>query len=132
MRRRVDRRCAIPRWLPSSAGLRPPRKRSKPESRSHRTRRGTAWKSHFAPASPRPCSARKPPSRRSKAWRANGGATFAAPAFSSKICPLRRFFEVLEQHHDLEEVRALLGQARIDTTQVSTTIKPSQLKRAVS
>ena len=40
--------------------------------------------------------------------------------------------EGLEQHHDLEEVRALLGQARIDTTQVSTTIKPSQLKRAVS
>ena len=40
--------------------------------------------------------------------------------------------EVLEQHHDLEEVRALLGHARIDTTQVYTSIKPSQLKRAVS
>ena len=40
--------------------------------------------------------------------------------------------EVLEQHHDLEEVRALLGHARIDTTQVYTSIRPPQLKRAVS
>jgi len=39
--------------------------------------------------------------------------------------------EVLEQHHDLEEVRALLGHARIDTTQVYTSIRPAQLKRAV-
>lgn len=39
--------------------------------------------------------------------------------------------EVLEQHHDLEEVRALLGHARIDTTQVYTSIRPPQLKRAV-
>ena len=40
--------------------------------------------------------------------------------------------EVLEQRHDLEEVRALLGHARIDTTQVYTTIRPPQLKKAVS
>ena len=40
--------------------------------------------------------------------------------------------EVLEQDHDLEQVRALLGRARIDTTQVSTSIRPPQLKRAVS
>jgi integrase/recombinase XerC len=40
--------------------------------------------------------------------------------------------EVLEQHHDLEEVRALLGHARIDTTQIYTSIRPPQLKRAVS
>ena len=40
--------------------------------------------------------------------------------------------EVLEQHHDLEEVRALLGHARIDTTQIYTTIRPPQLKRAVA
>lgn len=40
--------------------------------------------------------------------------------------------EVLEQHHDLEEVRALLGHARIDTTQVYASIRPPQLKRAVS
>ena len=39
--------------------------------------------------------------------------------------------EVLEQHHDLEEVRALLGHARIDTTQIYTSIRPAQLKRAV-
>lgn len=40
--------------------------------------------------------------------------------------------EVLEQQHDLEQVRALLGHARIDTTQVYTSIRPSQLKRAVN
>src|SRR5262245_14935333 len=40
--------------------------------------------------------------------------------------------EVLEQHHDLEEVRALLGHARIDTTQIYTSIRPPQLKRAVA
>jgi site-specific recombinase XerD len=40
--------------------------------------------------------------------------------------------EVLEQHHDLEQVRALLGHAPIDTTQIYTRIRPPQLKRAVS
>jgi site-specific recombinase XerD len=40
--------------------------------------------------------------------------------------------EVLEQHHDLEEVRAVLGHARIDTTQGYASIRPPQLKRAVS
>jgi len=40
--------------------------------------------------------------------------------------------EVLEQHHDLEEVRALLGHARIDTTQIYASIRPPQLKRAMS
>jgi site-specific recombinase XerD len=40
--------------------------------------------------------------------------------------------EVLDRRHDLEEVRALLGHARIDTTQVYTTIRPPQLKRAVA
>jgi site-specific recombinase XerD len=40
--------------------------------------------------------------------------------------------EVLEQHHDLEQVRALLGHRRIDTTQIYATIRPAQLKRAVS
>ncbi|MGH7346511.1 MAG: tyrosine-type recombinase/integrase, partial [Candidatus Rokuibacteriota bacterium] len=39
---------------------------------------------------------------------------------------------VLEQHHDLEQVRALLGHSRIDTTQIYTSIRPPQLKRAVS
>ena len=40
--------------------------------------------------------------------------------------------EVLEQHHDLEQVRALVGHARLDTTQIYTSIRPAQLKRAVS
>lgn len=40
--------------------------------------------------------------------------------------------EVLEQHHDLEEVRALLGHARIDTTHIYTRIRPPALKRAVA
>jgi integrase-like protein len=40
--------------------------------------------------------------------------------------------KLLEQHHDLEQGRALLGHARIDTTQVYTSIRPTQLKRAVS
>jgi site-specific recombinase XerD len=40
--------------------------------------------------------------------------------------------EILEQHHDLEQVRALLGHARMDTTQIYANIRPPQLKRAVS
>ncbi len=40
--------------------------------------------------------------------------------------------EVLEQRHDLEEVRALLGHVRIDTTQIYTRIRPPALKRAVA
>lgn len=40
--------------------------------------------------------------------------------------------EVLGKRHDLEEVRALLGHARVDTTQIYTTIRPPQLKRAVA
>src|SRR5207245_124721 len=40
--------------------------------------------------------------------------------------------EVYEEHHDLEQVRALLGHSRIDTTQVYASIRPPHLKRAVS
>lgn len=40
--------------------------------------------------------------------------------------------EVLEQRHDLEQVRTRLGHARIDTTQIYTMIRPAQLKQAVS
>ena len=40
--------------------------------------------------------------------------------------------EVLEQQHDLEQVRALLGHARIDTIQIYTMIRPSRLKQVVS
>lgn len=39
--------------------------------------------------------------------------------------------EVYEQHHDLEEVRALLGHARLETTQVYARIRPPQLKHTV-
>jgi len=39
--------------------------------------------------------------------------------------------EILEQHHDLEAVRAMLGHTRIDTTQTYARIRPAQLKRAV-
>ncbi len=40
--------------------------------------------------------------------------------------------EVYEEHGDLEPVRALLGHARIDTTQVYAGIRPAQLKQTVS
>jgi len=40
--------------------------------------------------------------------------------------------EVLAEHHDVEEVRALLGHTRIDATQLYASIRPSQLKQAVA
>ena len=40
--------------------------------------------------------------------------------------------EVLAQRNNLEEVRALLGHTRLETTQIYTTIRPPQLKRAVA
>ncbi|MEO8339982.1 MAG: tyrosine-type recombinase/integrase, partial [Nitrospirota bacterium] len=40
--------------------------------------------------------------------------------------------KVLEQQIDLEQVRALLGHARIYTTQAYTMIRPSHLKQVVS
>ena len=40
--------------------------------------------------------------------------------------------EVLEQQHDLEQVRTLLGHRRIDTTQIYASIRPAQLKHAVA
>jgi len=36
------------------------------------------------------------------------------------------------EHHDLEQVRALLGHTRIETTQVYAQIQPKQLKQAVN
>ena len=39
--------------------------------------------------------------------------------------------EVLEQHYDLEQVRALLGHQRIDTTQIYTSIRPVPQARGV-
>ena len=56
----------------------------------------------------------------------------AAQAAVAHYSPSNAFLiamEVLEQHHDLEQVRALLGPARIDTTQIYTSIRPPQLKR---
>ena len=40
--------------------------------------------------------------------------------------------EVYGQHHDLEQVRALLGHTRLETTQVYARIQPQELKEAVS
>lgn len=40
--------------------------------------------------------------------------------------------EVYSHHHDLEQVRALLGHARIETTQVYAQIQPQELKESVS
>jgi len=39
--------------------------------------------------------------------------------------------EVYEQHHDLEEVRGLLGHTRLETTQLYAQIRPAALKHAV-
>ncbi len=39
--------------------------------------------------------------------------------------------EVLSQRNNLEDVRALLGHARLDTTEPHTMIRPPQLKQAV-
>jgi len=39
--------------------------------------------------------------------------------------------EVYEQHHDLEEVRGLLGHTRVETTQLYAQIRPAALKHAV-
>jgi site-specific recombinase XerD len=62
------------------------------------------------------------------------GAEPCGEACTAKPHDLRHgvAMEVLEQHHDLEQVRALLGHTRIDTTQVYASIRPAQLKRAVA
>ncbi len=39
--------------------------------------------------------------------------------------------EVYEQHHDLEQVRGLLGHKNIETTQLYAQIRPTALKHAV-
>lgn len=39
--------------------------------------------------------------------------------------------EVYEVHHDLEEVRSLLGHTRLETTQLYAQIRPAALKQAV-
>jgi len=39
--------------------------------------------------------------------------------------------EVYEERHDVEEVRGLLGHARLETTQLYAQIRPAALKHAV-
>src|SRR5207247_5964169 len=60
-----------------------------------------------------------------------GGVLARGPGCGRPLLAVNAFLiamEVLEQHHDLEQVRALLGPARIDTTQTYTSIRPPQLK----
>jgi site-specific recombinase XerD len=40
--------------------------------------------------------------------------------------------EVLEAHHDLEQVRALLGHRRIESTQIYARVRPEHLRRTVA
>ena len=40
--------------------------------------------------------------------------------------------ELLEEHHDLEAVRALLEHKRLETTQVHAQIRPASLQHAVN
>lgn len=58
-------------------------------------------------------------------------AHWVPDAEAPMICVMGVAMEVLEQQHDLEQVRALLGHARIDTTQIYTMIRPSHLKQVV-
>jgi site-specific recombinase XerD len=86
------------------------------------------------------------------AWGKRGEGTIRAPMSGKNIWRLCKVYgakigyptlkphdlrhgvamEVLGERGNLEEVRALLGHARIDTTQVYTTIRPRQLKQAVA
>jgi site-specific recombinase XerD len=60
------------------------------------------------------------------------GRVIGCPTFKPHDLRHAVAMELLEQHHDLEEVRALLGHARTDTTQLYASIRPPQLKRAVA
>jgi integrase/recombinase XerC len=59
------------------------------------------------------------------------GRTIGAPMLKPHDLRHGVAMEVYEQHHDLEEVRALLGHARIDTTQIYARIRPPHLKQTV-
>jgi len=88
--------------------VRPPRKRGEIETGIpiHRTRRGTAESRTSQPASPRP--ARPENDKQAlQAWRGNGGAPFAADAFSSKVGPLGRFLESMSRACCRKEMEAL-------------------------
>ena len=56
------------------------------------------------------------------------GAKIGAPTLKPHDFPHGVAMEMLGERGNLEEVRALLGHARIDTTQIYTTIRPPQLK----
>ncbi len=60
------------------------------------------------------------------------GARIGYPALKPHDLRHGVAMEVLAQRNNLEEVRALLGHARIDTTQIYTMIRPPQLKQAVT
>ena len=60
------------------------------------------------------------------------GRRIGCPELKPHDLPHGAAMEVPDQHHDLEEVRALLGHTPIDTTQIYTSIRPSQLKQSVS
>jgi site-specific recombinase XerC len=50
---------------------------------------------------------------------------------SRTISPSRSREGILEHHHDLEAVRAMLGHTRIDTTHAYARIRSAELKRAM-
>jgi site-specific recombinase XerD len=60
------------------------------------------------------------------------GWQIAAPTLKPHYLRHGVALEVVEGRNDLEELRALLSHARIDTTKIYTTIRPSQLKRATA
>jgi integrase/recombinase XerC len=60
------------------------------------------------------------------------GAKIGQPALKPHDLRHGVAMEMLGERGNLEEVRALLGHARIDTTQVYTSIRPAQLKTAVA
>ena len=59
------------------------------------------------------------------------GRTIGAPTLKPHDLRHGVAMEIYAQRHDLEEVRALLGHARLDTTQVYARIRLPQLKQTV-
>lgn len=60
------------------------------------------------------------------------GRRIGAPALKPHDLRHGVAMEVLHTRKNLEEVRALLGHTRLETTQIYTTIRPAQLKDAVA
>jgi len=79
--------CAIPRWLPSSAGLRPPRSDRNRIPISHINPAVVRlWKSQLAPASPRRCFGLNRQAAL-QAWRAHGGRNLRRAGILSNVWP---------------------------------------------